>query len=410
MSRGLRPTIVVVAALAALAAAACGKGGDGGSTTGPSGGKPIVIGISLSASGDFSDPSAAAKKGYELWADTINAAGGLMGRQVQLKIVDDTSSPDQVVTNYTNLITKDHVDLVFGPFSTLLSTPAAKVANRYGYAFIEPAGGGPAIFAENLHNVFFVQPAPVVNSADVFAAYILSLPADQRPATAAYPELDDPFAAPIAEEVRLKFEAAGIQTVYQQVYPPETSDFSPIVSKIAHANPDIVVGGTQVDDGFSLTKAMIEEGFSPKFLFLSNGANDPVNFPENVGANNVNGIFSSGDWFADEKSAGNSQFVAAYHQTYGSGPIDSTSAEAYAVGQILQAVVNKLHSLDNQKIIAALHQGTWPSVEGDLSWNDVGEPQGQDLLVEWIGGNLVPVYPPSVALAQPAIPKPPWGG
>jgi len=57
----------------------------------------------------------------------------------------------------------------------------------------------------------FVQPAPVVNSADVFAAYILSLPTDQRPATAAYPELDDPFAAPIAEEVRVKFEAAGLE-------------------------------------------------------------------------------------------------------------------------------------------------------------------------------------------------------
>jgi branched-chain amino acid transport system substrate-binding protein len=412
MSRGRRRTVVVVAALAALAGAACSKGGGGtgGSSSGPSNATPIVIGISLSASGDFSDPSAAAKKGYQLWADTLNASGGLLGRQVQLKIVDDTSSPDQVVTNYQNLITKDHVDFVFGPFSTLLSAPAAKVANRYGYAFIEPAGGGPAIFQENLHNVFFVQPAPVVNSADVFAGYILSLPADQQPKTAAYPELDDPFASPIAEEVRQKFEAAGITTVYQKLYPPETTDFTPIATKIADANPDIVVGGTQSDDAFALTKAMIEQSFSPKFLFLSNGANDPVNFPDKVGANNVAGIFSAGDWFADEKSAGNAQFVAAYQQKFGSGPIDSTSAEAYAVGQTLQAVVSKLHSLDNAKIIAALHQGTWPSIEGNLSWNAVGEPQGQDLLVEWVGGNLVPVYPASVAVAQPVIPKPPWGG
>ena len=76
---------------------------------------------------------------------------------------------------------------MFGPFSTLLSAPAAKVANRYGYAFIEPAGGGPAIFDEKLHNVFFVQPAPVVDSGRRVRDYILSLPADQRPKTAAYP-------------------------------------------------------------------------------------------------------------------------------------------------------------------------------------------------------------------------------
>jgi branched-chain amino acid transport system substrate-binding protein len=403
MARGRWTTLVAVAAIAAMVGAACSKSSSGVN-------KPIVIGISLSASGDFSDPAAAAKKGYELWAETINAKGGLMGRQVQLKIVDDASSPDQVVTNYQNLITKDHVDFVFGPFSTLLSAPAAKVANRYGYAFIEPAGGGPAIFDEKLHNVFFVQPAPVVDSGVVFANYILSLPADQQPKTAAYPELDDPFAAPIAEAVRQKFEAAGIQTVYKQVYPPETTDLSPIVSKIAAANPDIVVGGTQVEDGFALVKAMVEQNLSPKFLFLSNGANDPVNFPDKVGANNVNGIFSAGDWFEAETSPGNAEFVAAYHKKFGNEPIDSTSSEAYACGQVLEAVVNKINSLDNGKIIDALHQGSWPSVEGNISWDSVGEPQGQDLLLEWVDGKLVPVFPADVALHAPVIPKPAWGG
>ncbi len=405
MSRGRWGGVATFVALAALVGAACSSKGTNSTNT-----KPIVIGISLSASGDFSDPSAAAKKGYELWAKTVDAHGGIMGRQVQLKIVDDTSSPDQVVTNYQNLITKDKVDIVFGPFSTLLSAPAAKVANRYGYAFIEPAGGGPAIFDENLHNIFFVQPAPVVDSGTVFANYILSLPADQRPKTAGYPELDDPFAAPIAETVRQKFEAAGITTVFKQIYPAETAEFTTIVTKLAHASPDIVVGGTQVADAFGLVKAMISEKFSPKFLFLSNGSNDPVNFPDKIGASNVNGVFGAGDWFEDEKSPGNAEFVAAYHAAYGPGPIDSTSAEAYACGQILQAVVSKVGSLDNGKIIAALHQGSWASVEGNLSWNSVGEPQGQDLLVEWIGGKLVPVYPASVALAAPTIPKPNWAG
>ena len=75
---------------------------------------------------------------------------------------------------HQNFITKDKVDLVFGPFSTLLSAPSASVAHRYGYAFIEPAGGGPAIFQEKLNNVFFTQPAPVVQSGDVFANFLLN--------------------------------------------------------------------------------------------------------------------------------------------------------------------------------------------------------------------------------------------
>src|SRR6478609_10705728 len=77
----------------------------------PTASGPIKIGISLSASGDFSDPGKAVKRGYELWADYVNAHGGVLGRKVQLKIVNDASSPDQVVSNYQNLITRDKVDL-----------------------------------------------------------------------------------------------------------------------------------------------------------------------------------------------------------------------------------------------------------------------------------------------------------
>src|SRR2546423_2200638 len=164
---------VVAALVTTFALSACGGGGSskGGGGTPASSNKPLVVGISLSASGDFSDPGAAAKRGYELWAQTVNAKGGILGRKVRLKIVDDASSPNQVVTNYQTLITRDKVDLVFGPFSTLLTGPAASVAHRYGYAFVEPAGGGPAGFQEHLNNVFFLQPAAALNCGGPFLGY-----------------------------------------------------------------------------------------------------------------------------------------------------------------------------------------------------------------------------------------------
>jgi branched-chain amino acid transport system substrate-binding protein len=395
--------LTVTAALACLSAVAGSAGTAAGGT--------VTIGISLSLSGDFSDSGKAAMRGYQLWASVVNAHGGLDGKQVKLKIVDDTSSPTQVVTNYQNLITHDKVAFTFGPFSTLLTAPAATVANRYHYAFIEPAGGGPAVFDEKLHNVFFTQPAPVLNSADVFAHYILSLPKSIRPKTAAYPSLDDPFSSPIADRVRSLLEAAGIKTVFKTIYPSETTDMTPIVSKYAAKKPDLVVGGTQNNDAYAQVKALIQLKFSPKFVFFSNGPNDPAEFPSKVGARNVNGIFSTGDWFPDSTAPGNKAFVAAYVKKYGggAGSIDPTSAEAYAAGQVLQLAVKKTKSLDNGKIISALHTGSWPTVEGVLRWNSIGEPQGSDLLVEWVNGKLLPVYPKSIALHAPLAPKPPWG-
>jgi len=71
--------------------------------------------------------------------------------------------------------------------------------------------------------------------------------------------------------------------------------------------------------------------------------------------------------------------------------------------------VKKVGSIDNQKIIAALHKGVWPVIEGNLSWNAYGQPNGEDLLVEWVKGRLLPVYPPKVAVAKPFSPKPAWG-
>ena len=137
-----RPALSATAILLAGLLAACGgsQGPDASTAqkvgAAPSG--PITIGASLSLTGsaanDFSADGRAFERGYELWAKDVNAHGGLLGRQVKLRILNDDSSPQQVVTNYQSLIGSDHVDLVFGPFSSVLTTPASSVAARYGMA------------------------------------------------------------------------------------------------------------------------------------------------------------------------------------------------------------------------------------------------------------------------------------
>lgn len=394
----LRRRAAALLAASALVLTACGNSHSPAQQA-----STLTIGISLSLTGDFADPGKAAQRGYQLWANTVNAKGGVLGRKVTLKIVDDASSPNQAVSNYQNLINRDHVDLVFGPFSSLLTIPSSVVVNRYHYAFIEPAGGGPAVFAQHLHNLFFVQPAPTVQGGMVFADYILSLPADQRPKTAAYPSLDDPFASPIADAVRRRFEAAGIKTVYNAIYPAETTDLSPIMAKVAAAKPDVVVAGTQSQDAYGDVRAMIQLKWAPKWLFLSNGANSPVDFPSAVGAGNTQGIYSSGDWFSGSKASGSAAFIAAYTKAYGgtADQIDSTSAEAYSCGMLLEQVAAKTGKIDNATIISTLHSGVWPTLEGDLSWDSSGAPQGAYLLVQWIGGKLLSVYPANRAQQSP---------
>src|ERR1700752_4974980 len=192
---------------------------------------PITIGASLSLTGDFSADGPAFKQGYNLWVKDVNAAGGILGRQVQLTILDDKSDANQVVTNYQTLINTDHVDLTFGPFSSLLTTPASAVAARNGYAFIEGAGGAPTVFDtasnEADHNTFDVS-LPVADSLLPFVNYVASLgSAADKKLTAAYATADDPLNNPQTQLAQSKLQALGVQTGYSKIFPRERTPYKP---------------------------------------------------------------------------------------------------------------------------------------------------------------------------------------
>ncbi len=146
---------------------------------------------------------------------------------------------------------------MFGPFSSLLTGPAATVANRYHYAFLEPAGGGPKVFALKLHNLFFVQPAPVVKCGDTFVA----VPEDAARVAAAEDGVVRVARRPVLVADRRRDAVAvrrrsGVKTVYKTIYPAETTDLTPIVAKAIAPKPDMIIGGTQSEDAYAQVKAL----------------------------------------------------------------------------------------------------------------------------------------------------------
>ncbi|OIQ80847.1 hypothetical protein GALL_373900 [mine drainage metagenome] len=339
--------------------------------------KPIKIGVSLSLTGDFSADGIAFKQGYVLWAKDINAKGGLLGRKVTLDIVNDASSPVQVATNYQKLISIDHVDLVFGPFSTGLTKAASKVVNRYGYAFVEGAGGGPSVFTLGLHNVFDVS-LPVANNLVSFARWISAMPAASRPKTAAYATEDDPFTAPQLDAARVILQKAGVKTVYNKTYPSETTDYTPIAAAIISSKADVVLLGTLLPDFVALTKQFIQQNYNPKALVGTAGPDQGAQFTSStsgVGANNTEGIMVPNAWAPNFPFPGNAALMKEYVKTYGGKIADVSSdvAEGYSVGQVTAQAITKIHSLNQKALIAELHRGTFTSVQGAVKFDKTGQ-------------------------------------
>ena len=380
--------------------------------TNQSAGPPIKIGVSISRSGEFAEDSKATERGYQLWVDTVNRNGGLLGRKVQLIVLPDDSSTTRVAANYQKLITVTHVDLVFGPYSTRLTDAASLVANRYDYAMLEGSGGGPSVFSRGLRNIFDVSP-PIVREMDNFVQYILSLPPAQKPQTAAYVTEDDPFTQPMIQQAQHFLQLGGVRTVSYQVYPNETTDYMPIAQKVIAANAQLVISGSQIFDTIAFVQAFQQQHYNPEALMVSAGPDQGLRFTCPIGgAAAAEGIFFPNNWDPDINTYQNKQMVRDYQARYDGTPqqISANTAEAYAAGQVLYQAANNIHSINNAKLIAELHANTtFQSVQGDVLFNDAGEnTDAAGFTFQWQKGRVVLVYPPAYAQANPEHPKPDW--
>jgi branched-chain amino acid transport system substrate-binding protein len=393
-------------AVAGLLLAGCAQ--DKPSSSG-SGKGPITIGISLPLTGDFSQPGGEAKRGYEVWRDTVNSSGGLLGHQVKLKIVDDASSQDTVVSDYTKLITQDKVDLLLGTFSSLLNYPASAVAEKNGMAFVEPAGGAPDMFTRGFKYLFFAQPATAPHQADVFVDWVRSLPASQRPKTAAYPTQDDPFARPVIESMQQQLEALGVKTVYTSVYPADTTNFQTIANTLKNKKPDLIAQGAVFEDGVGLVRSLKQLGYTPKALFQTSAPSNAAQYSDGVGLANTEGVFYTVSWNEQAKTPLNPEFVAAYGKAYDGALPAEDAADAFAAAQVLQKAAESTKGFDQDKIRDYLHGNQVDTILGPLSWSDKGEPQGDFILAQWQSGKVQVVGPADAATSDTIVyPKPPW--
>jgi len=407
--------------LALVFAAGCGgdddDGGDAGGTDtgatddGEASGEPIRIGASLPLTGDFSEPGEAARRGYEVWVEMTNEAGGLLGRPVELIVKDDQSDQNLVVTDYNALINQDQVDLLLGTFSSLLNLPASAVAEQAGMVYVEPAGGSPEMFSRGFEYLFFAQQAVSIHQADLFSEWVVNLPEGEKPATAAYVAADDPFGGPVAEGVQNQLEAGGVETVYSEIYPPETVNFDAIASAIAAEQPDVIAQGSAgLQDGVNLIRALQRVGYSPQQMFQASTPSFADQYSDAIGIENTEGIFFAVSYHVDAETPGNTEFLEEYRAAYDEDPAED-AADAFAAAEVLQAAVEAVGEIDQDAIRDWLRENEVETILGPLSWDETGAPEQAYLLAQWQGGDEQIILPEDVATSDTIVnPKPPWSG
>ncbi len=338
---------------------------------------PIKVGFSMALTGGVAQNGQQLIIALNLWRDAVNAKGGLLGRPVELVYYDDQSNPSNVPGIYTKLITVDKVDLLLGPYATNMAAPAMPVIMRHNMTTI-------TILAIGVNNHFhysrYFEMIPVgPQGTKAFSVGFFELAAAQKPKpqTVAILAADAEFSKTSADGARENAKSGGFKIVYDQSYPPSTTDYAPVVRAVQAANPDIVFVAAYPPDTVGILRAANEVGLKPKMfggtmigllitpikMQLGPALDGLVIMQSFVVAPTFNfpGVADVLKRYR-EKAAG--QKIDPFG--YGFVPF------GYAAGQVLAQAVEGTKSLDHGKIADFIHANTFHTVVGDIAYSKEG--------------------------------------
>ncbi|MFL5041250.1 MAG: amino acid ABC transporter substrate-binding protein [Xanthobacteraceae bacterium] len=339
---------------------------------------PIKIGFSMALTGGVAPAGKIVLAAFEIWRDDVNAKGGLLGRPVELVYYDDQSNPANVPGIYTKLISIDKVDLLLGPYATNMIAPAMPVIMQNNKMTIGILG--VAVNRHFNYPKYFSMVPLGPNGVKAFSDGFFALAAEQapKPRTVAIAAADAEFARTVADGARENAKALGFEVMYDKTYPPNTTDFMPIVRAVQAANADIVWIGAYPPDTVGIVRAASEINLTPKMfggamigllvtpikVQLGPLANGMVIAESFVRAPTFN-FPGVADLFKRYETKATGQ---------GTDPLGHAYAPfGYGAGQVLAKAVEETKSLDHDKLAAYIHAHSFQTVAGEVTFGQDGE-------------------------------------
>jgi branched-chain amino acid transport system substrate-binding protein len=341
-------------------------------------GQPIKIGYSISQSGGLAPGGKSALLAQKIWEEDVNAQGGLLGRPVKLIYYDDQSNPAVVPAIYQKLLGVDKVDLINGAFGTNLLAPTMPVVIQKQKLLVGLFGMAvnAAFHYPRYFSMIPLGPAPKPAMTKGF--FEVAIAQDPKPQTVAIVAADAEFSIYGAEAARENSRILGLKTVYDNRYPPATTDFAPIVRAIRAANPDIVAIFSYPPDTVGMVRAVNEVGYKPKMIGGGMVGLQTTAIKMQLGPL-LNGFVNYEFWLPIEKMTfpGLSEFMTRYQaraQQEGADPLGYYVAPwAYAQLQVLQHAVVATKSLDDDKLAEYIGKSTLKTMVGDVKFGTEGE-------------------------------------
>lgn len=367
--------------------------------------KPIVIGGSLPLTGQFAETAKWIERGMQLWAQQVNASGGLLGRPVEIKIYDDESNANKAVTLAEKAITVDKVDLLFGGYPGTAARAVMPVAEKHKFVYVS-MGGHMKSFEQGYKYVFGAPPLMGEWWYEGFFQWMETVPPDQRPKRAAVYTMNNPIGASLIDGIQVWLKKLGIEIVIDEKYNLPLPDATPLVVKAKQMNCDILFTNGFFDDGVMTVRAAKALGYNPKAIVQGVGSVIP-GWVKELGADG-NYVFSGTSVSNRLKYAGNDALNAYVKKEFNLDGYPLYFGFGYAWMQALQQGVEGAKSLDQTKIRDWLKANTINTIAGPMKFDDRGLPPPINFCTQVINEKVELVWPKDIRTAEPVYPKPPW--
>ena len=366
MKRSRRDLLKAGAALAATA------GIPGGRAFAQAG--PVKIGMSMPQTGSLGAGGQAALVALRLWVDDVNQRGGLLGRKVEFIVYDDQTNPANVPGIYTKLLDVDRVDLIIAPYGTVPTAPLMPMVKQRGLLLM--GNFSFQVNAKVQHDMWFNN-SPW-NDAASWSEGFMRAGQKAEAKTIAFLAADQEFAQNLANGARALAKKANVKFVYDQNYPPTTTDFSSLIRGIRAARPEIVYVMSYPNDSVAIVRAVNEIGIGSSVKMFGGGMVGLQFTPNMVSLGSLlNGIVNYNSYVPGMKYPGIEDFLSRYSKKAVEAKVDPLGFYLppfnYAIGQMLEQAVNGTKSLDHKQLAAYLRKNEMKTVVGTIRYDKMGE-------------------------------------
>jgi len=350
-------------------------------------GNKIKLGLVAPLTGDVKTFGESTRNGFMLAVEEANAAGGVLGKLIQPVIADDKNDPTECTNAGSKLINQDGVKLIVGSVASKCSNPLSDLCQSSKVLMISTASTNPMVTksAKGVRKDYVFRACFIDPFQGLVAARFALDNLKVQTAAVLYDNSND-YSKGLAEFFKNTFTKGGGRIVGEENYGQTDVDFSPQLTKVKQANPDIIFLPDYYQKVGLIAKQARQLGITAQFLG-GDGWDSPL--MTSIGGDAIEGGFFTNHYSPEDQRPEVQEFVQKYLAKFGERP-DALATLGYDGTRLLLEAIKRAGAADPTAVRDAMaRMNNFPTVSGKISFDADGNPVKSAVVLQYKAGKQV---------------------